>query len=131
MQFEITLSQGTKVDANLGGFTIRTDQPASLGGENSAPAPFLLFLASIGTCAGFYVQEFCKARNIPVDGISIVQSVDRDKATGMLTKIGLEIKVPPSFPEKYLKAVIKAADHCAVKQAIQNPPPFETTVSVS
>ena len=29
------------------------------GGDESAPAPYSLFLASIGTCVGIYVVYFC------------------------------------------------------------------------
>lgn len=130
MEFEVTFSGGLKVDANLGGMIIHTDQPAAAGGDNSAPAPYLLFLASIGTCAGFYVLQFCRTRNIPTDDIKVVQKVERDRASGALTLVGLEIRVPPSFPEKYHNALIKSAEHCAVKQAIQNPPRFETHVKV-
>ena len=130
MEFDVTFSGNQRVDAHIGNMTIHTDQPVAEGGDNTAPAPFLLFLASIGTCAGYYVMQFCRTRDISTDGIKIVQKVDRDRATGVLRKIDLEIHVPPSFPEKYLKAVIKAADHCAVKHTIQNPPAFETTVKV-
>ena len=50
---------GLKVDAEYRGFTIKTDQPFHEGGEGRRPAPFDLFLASLATCAGFYVLAFC------------------------------------------------------------------------
>jgi putative redox protein len=43
----------------------------------------------------------------------------------------IEITVPSSFPEKYLKALIKVADQCAVKKAIMNPPKFEVKARVN
>ena len=51
MEMEITFPGGARVDANFGGFTIKTDQPPVA----SAPTPFATFLASIGTCPGIYV----------------------------------------------------------------------------
>ncbi len=48
---------GARVDAHYGPYTIMTDQPAVGGGNGSAPTPFSLFLASIGTCAGIYVRD--------------------------------------------------------------------------
>jgi len=53
----ISFGGGKKVNADYRGFTIQTDQSVNGGGEESAPEPFALFLASIGTCAGIYV--FC------------------------------------------------------------------------
>ena len=55
MEMEIFFEGNKKVSANLNGTIIRTDQPLQAGGNGSAPAPFDLFLASIGTCAGIYV----------------------------------------------------------------------------
>jgi uncharacterized OsmC-like protein len=54
MDMKIYFPGNKRVYANYGGFTIETDQPARGGGDDSAPAPFDLFLASIGTCAGIY-----------------------------------------------------------------------------
>jgi ribosomal protein S12 methylthiotransferase accessory factor len=48
---EITFEGGKVITAHLNGHTIRTDQPIQGGGTNTAPAPYDLFLASIGTCA--------------------------------------------------------------------------------
>ncbi len=73
--FEITFGEGKKVDAHVREFTIATDQPAADGGHNTAPTPFELFLASIGTCAGYYVLSFCRARAISTDGIRLTQTM--------------------------------------------------------
>lgn len=122
MQMEITFSGGKKVDANFDGMVIRTDQPTYGGGEGSAPAPFDLFLASIGTCAGIYVLGFCQSRGIPTDGIKILQKMNFNSNTRMIDKIDLEIILPNDFPAKYKSAVISAAEHCAVKKHLHNPP---------
>ena len=55
MEIEVSFPGGKRVDATFGGFTIRTDQPVSAGGQGSAPEPSALFLASLATCAGIYV----------------------------------------------------------------------------
>lgn len=60
MEMEITFPGGARVDANFGGFTVKTDQPVQGGVQGSAPTPFVTFLASIGTCAGIYVLGFCQ-----------------------------------------------------------------------
>jgi ribosomal protein S12 methylthiotransferase accessory factor len=42
----------------------------------------------------------------------------------------LTIKVPPSFPEKYHKAIVRAADLCAVKKHIMDAPAFSVATKV-
>jgi ribosomal protein S12 methylthiotransferase accessory factor len=121
------------VNAEFNGSTINTDQAVKDGGEGSAPSPYEHFLASIGTCAGIYVLSFCEKRNIPTEHISLIQRVEygkKDEGKTFLEKIVIEIIVPPAFPEKYHKALIKVADQCAVKKTIMNPPQFEVKTIV-
>lgn len=122
---------GKKITAHHQGHAIKTDQPVAAGGENSAPAPFDLFLASIGTCAGIYVKSFCDQRGISTDNIQIIQTIDFDAQKRLPSKIKLDIQLPADFPEKYRSAVLSAADLCAVKRAIADPPVFEVTASVA
>ena len=132
MEIKISLSGNKRVDAHVGQFVIKTDQSKEVGGEGSAPEPYSLFLASIGTCAGIYVVGFCNARKIPTDGIELVQTVDFDPSPPhKLLQVGLEVHVPPSFPEKYHKALARAAASCAVKKAILDPPEFDVRTVVT
>lgn len=124
MEMEISFPGGMGVDAKLGGTVIETDQ------DGSAPAPFALFLASIGTCAGVYVLSFCKQRGLPTDNIRIIQRLHANPLTRMYNKIELDIQVPSDFPEKYKDALIRAADQCAVKKHLDTPPQFDVYTSV-
>jgi putative redox protein len=127
MKFDITFTGNKKVDARFRGFTINSDQPVSDGGENTAPSPFEIFLASIGMCAGFYVLSFCQSRSIPTDNMSMTQTVIRNDKTHLVEKVIIDINLPPDFPEKYKDAVIKAAQSCSVKKFLEAPPEIQIT----
>jgi len=128
---EITFDGNKVITAHLSsGHQVKTDQPVKVGGENSAPAPFELFLASIGTCAGIYIKSFCDQRNISTEHIKINQTAQYNNETGLPTDIKLEIQLPADFPEKYKAAVINAAELCKVKKTIANPPKFEVITSI-
>jgi putative redox protein len=124
MEMEITFPGGARVDAQYNGFTIKTDQPPQGGGEGSAPAPFDLFLASIGTCAGIYVLGFCRQRGIPTEGIRLRQSLEFNPGTRMIEGVNLDIDLPADFPERYAPALIRSAELCAVKKHLEKPPAF-------
>jgi ribosomal protein S12 methylthiotransferase accessory factor len=126
MEMIIDFPGGAQVDAHFGSFTVKTDQPPVA----SAPSPFEMFLASIGTCAGIYVLGFCNQRNLPTRGIRIIERIDHSQVTGMVESIGLEIQVPPEFPEKYYDSLIRSAQLCAVKKHIEKPPRFDITTRV-
>lgn len=126
---EITFDGGKVISAHLSGHSIKTDQPLNSGGGDTAPSPFQLYLASIGTCAGIYVKSFCDNRNIPTDNIKIIQKIEYNKETGLPANITIDIKLPPDFPEKYKASVITVAELCKVKKSIASPPAFKTIVS--
>ncbi len=130
MEMIINLGDGKKVDAVFKGHTIKTDQPLQGGGDDSAPAPFDLFLASIGTCAGIYVKGFCDSRNIPTDNIKIYQTMKYNSQTRLIDKIELDIKLPDDFPEKFRDAVINVAELCAVKKHLHNPPAITVKATI-
>ena len=128
MELTITFPGGKRVDASFGGHVVRTDQPVGGGGTDVAPAPFDLFLASLGTCAGLYVLAFCQARGIPTAGLELVERVESDATTHLPTAIDIDVKLPPGFPEKYTTAVRRAAEHCKVKNVLAAPPPVRVAV---
>jgi putative redox protein len=116
MELVITFPGGKKVNAEVRGRTIATDQPPEVGGEGSAPEPYALFAASIGTCAGFYALTFCQSRGLATDGLAIRQRMRFEGKR--LVAVDLDIDLPRDFPEKYREPLIRAADGCAVKKAI-------------
>lgn len=126
MEIKISFPGNKKVDANVNGFIIQTDQPQP-GGDNTAPSPFVLFLASLATCAGYYVKSFCDGRGISAEGIDITQKIIYDHETRRIGKVAIEILLPIDFPEKYKDAVVLSANQCAVKQYLANPFEVETT----
>jgi putative redox protein len=130
MEMTISFPGGKRVNARFGHVEIATDQSKKDGGDASAPEPFQLLLASIGTCAGIYVLEFCQSRGIPTEGIQLVERVLRDETKKRIACLDLEIRVPRSFPDRYHAALVRAADQCAVKKFIQSPPEFDVKVKV-
>ncbi|MBM3294886.1 MAG: osmotically inducible protein OsmC [Candidatus Aminicenantes bacterium] len=129
-EIQVAFPGGLKVNAEYRGFTIATDQPVRDGGEGGAPAPFDLFLASLATCAGYYVLAFCRPREIPTDGLGLTMRMEKNPETKMIGRIAIAISLPPGFPERYKEAVVRAAEACAVKAHIQKPPLMEVMAEI-
>jgi ribosomal protein S12 methylthiotransferase accessory factor len=127
-ELRITLDGKRRITAHVGKHEIHTDQPVSAGGDDSAPTPFDLFLASIGTCAGIFIQGFCAARNLDFTGIQI-QQWPRYDAQGVLASVELAIELPPHFPPRYHEPLIRVVEQCKVKRAIAAQPEFQIRIS--
>lgn len=104
-----------KIDVEIGGFTIHTDLPQTLKGENSALNPFDLFLASFASCTAVFALFYLDRHGIERDGISV------DLAP-VYTQSGVSIvTIPRKFPKKHeagLKATIK---QCKVGKHVNFP----------
>lgn len=125
MDIVVTFPGNKKVDAEYKGFTIHTDQPVHAGGDGSAPAPFDLFLASIATCGGIYIVNFLERHRMPLEGIRLIQRTEKNPETRMISKITIDIELPPDFPERYKGSLIKSVDLCSVKKHMVDAPEFE------
>lgn len=117
-----------QVFMEVNGFTVQTDQEPKSGGEGKYPEPFTLFLASLGTCAGIYIKQFCDQRDMDASAITIEQSLEYDREKRMIGRITLTVKVPHDFPDKYDSALIRSANQCAVKRHIHPDVALETVI---
>jgi ribosomal protein S12 methylthiotransferase accessory factor len=131
MRMDISFPGGLAVDARFGDFTIPTDQPEHAGGGGSAPAPFDLFLASIGTCAGLFALRFCRQRGIATEGLGLVLHAEREQEPGPVSLVRVELRLPDAFPDKYRDAILRAVDQCTVKRHVLHPPLFVVELAQS
>jgi len=125
-RLEVLFPGGKRIDVQVGGFVINTDQAVKAGGEASAPEPFALFLASMAACAGIYALNFCASRNLPTEGLGLSMDWTRDPQAA--ARACLRLRLPAGFPEQYRESIVRAMDLCAVKKSILNPPEFEILI---
>ena len=119
---KINFSEGKKVNVSYDNFLIRTDQKIQNGGENNYPDPFSLFIASIGACTGFYVLSFCQERKIETKNIILKLVTKKNIDNNLIDEINIDIIADKTFPDKYIKSIIKVANLCTVKKHLEKPP---------
>jgi len=127
MRIAVSFPGGAVVEADLDGHVVKTDQPLPWG-DDSAPAPFDLFLASIATCMGYYALRFCQERQIATKGLGLELETVKDEERKRIGSIGITLALPAGFPEKYRAAIGRAVDQCSVKKHMIEPPAFALTV---
>jgi putative redox protein len=125
---QVLFPGGKRVDVEVGGFRIETDQSEKRGGEGSAPEPFTLFLASLASCAGIFALGFCQARDIDSEGLGLSMDWDGDTKHPEKSLARLTLRLPPGFPEQYRDGILRAIDLCAVKRQLGAAPRFELAV---
>lgn len=122
MRIEVAFPGGLRVEAGVAGHVVATDQAERHGGEDSAPSPFDLFLASLATCSGFYALRFCQQREIDTGDLGLTLETVPDEAAKRTARIVIRLRLPDGFPDKYRAAIVRAVDQCAVKRHLLDPP---------
>jgi ribosomal protein S12 methylthiotransferase accessory factor len=125
MDMLVTFAGGKKVNAEFAGHLIETDQAKEEGGDNSAPSPLMYCLASMGTCAGIYVLGYLQSRELPTEGVRLIQSHVVDEKSHRITGVNLTIELPATIDEKHHAPIARAAKLCTVKKLFENPPAFQ------
>ncbi len=97
---EIMFGEGLRVRAEFDGLTVETDQPVASGGEGTAASPYDLFLASLGTCAGYFALRFMRQRGIDATGARLTLSSEKDPETGLAAVVTIDLELPPGFPRQ-------------------------------
>jgi ribosomal protein S12 methylthiotransferase accessory factor len=118
--FEMMVANG-HVTAQFGEFSVPS------GGEDE-PTAFEFFLAGLGSCTAATLAGYCRAQQLPSEGLRVVMDVERNPETRMATFIKMQIMPPASFPIDRKAELTLAAERCLVKRHLLNPPKFETIV---
>ena len=116
--FQVIFPGNKRVDVKFKDFLVKTDQSRKNQGDETAPEPFALFLASLASCAGIYAKSFCDTRELDTAGMKLELTPFFKKGQKHMEKIEITLHVNQDFPEKYIKPVIKAMDACAVKKQL-------------
>jgi organic hydroperoxide reductase OsmC/OhrA len=121
--------------AQLEGFTLDFDTPNEYGGEEEAPCPDQLFMASI---AGCIINTFNYYRNmLKVEtkdlAVDVSSDIELTKNDGYrIKKISIKIQVwcSDDEQEKNLKCAERAKDFCHLSKSIEPAIPINTTIQV-
>lgn len=128
MELKISFPENQQVSVDVGAFQILTDQAKKYGGDDKAPSPYSLFLASIAACEGYYLLKFCEARKIDHKKVNVKMVYEwEDKESGS-PLFELKIELPPDFDEKYIEPLKKSIEKCAITKAIKASPVFKVSV---
>ena len=128
-EIRIKYEKGREFTAFAGNHKITIDQPLDNGGEDRGPTPTELFLSSLGSCIGVYVQGFCKRGGVPCEGMELRVGFEKAEDPYRISKIAVDVTLPEKVTEERKKAILKVAEHCLIHNTIANHP--EVTINLS
>lgn len=66
-----SVKDGMQCKINEKGWSLATDVPEAMGGENTAPSPGVLFRASISSCVAMGIRMWAEQMDVQIDAINV------------------------------------------------------------
>lgn len=98
-RMDVRFVAGESYEVAVRGHRVLVDQPADAGGQDDAPTPTELFVASLATCVAFYAGRYLTRHGYSRDGLAI--SADFDMATdrpARVSSVRLTVHVLAALP---------------------------------
>jgi uncharacterized OsmC-like protein len=110
-------------EVTVRGHRLVIDQPAGAGGQDSAPTPTELFVASLATCVAYYAGRYLTRHGYSRDGLAV--SVGYEMASdrpARVSAVRLAVRVPADLPPERWAALRAVVSHCTVHNSLVVPP---------
>jgi putative redox protein len=126
----VSYSGGDRLRIEARGHEVFTDQPIHDGGDDAAPTPTELFVASLAACVAFYAERFLRRHQLPAEATTVTARYTWAENPHRVGAIELTVLVP-GLPDAKREAFSRVIDHCTVHNSLRRPPDVLVSVARS
>ena len=120
---DVRFVSGEAYEVAVRGHRVMVDQPVDAGGEDNAPTPTELFVASLATCVAFYAGRYLTRHGFNRDGLGVSVGFDMaDDRPARVAVVRLTVRVPADVPAERRAALQAVVSHCTVHNSLTTPP---------
>jgi putative redox protein len=112
------------------GHELFADQPVEDGGDDSAPTPTELFVASLSACIAFYAERFLRRHSLSTDGLKVTSEYGWAENPHRVGEIDLLVEAP-GLTEARREAFARVIEHCTVHNTLRVPPVVRVNLAPS
>ena len=113
---------GERFAIDIRGHSVTVDQPLADGGEDTAPTPTELLVASLASCVAFYARRYLARHRLPTAGLSVSADYTMGTRPVRVADLIVDIQVPDGVPAERRDAVLAVASHCTVHNTLTDHP---------
>jgi len=110
---------------------VDVDQPVSDGGEDTAPTPTELFVASLASCVAFYARRYLARHHLPSTGLRVTTDYRMGSHPARVSDLRIEIALDSAVPHDRRDALLAVASHCTVHNTLTHPPTIDVALADS
>lgn len=122
MPVSVTHDGGDRFSIAIRGHVVHVDQPESDGGDDTAPSPTELFVASLASCVAFYARGYLKRHDLPEKGLAVTGQAQLGAKPSRVVSLTVTLTLPEGVPEEKRQALLAVASHCTVHNTLTHTP---------
>jgi len=109
--------------------SIVSDQPVEQGGYDEGMTPAELFLASLGSCAGYYAAQYPRKHKLAAEVTVVRVTCDKVKEpVPRMDNFKIAIEAPVELSAKHRQGWQDAVEHCLVHNTLLHTPKLSIQV---
>ena len=109
---------GQAISVSVRGHTVRTDQPVSSGGADSAPTPLEMMSVALSACVALYVQRYCDVNQLDAPGVMVEVNPVWNPDPGRVGRFDVLLHLPGTLPVLHREALEAVARSCPVHHTL-------------
>lgn len=106
---------------------VLVDQPEEIGGQDEAPTPTELFIASLASCVAFYARRYLRRHKLDATGLRVEADFTMAEKPARVGTVELRLQIPDSVPAERRDALLAVASNCTVHHSITQAPEISVT----
>lgn len=110
---------------------VEVDQPVSDGGDDTAPTPTELFVASLASCVAFYARRYLARHHLPTAGLRVSTDYRMASRPARVSDIRIGIALDSAVPNDRRDGLLAVVSHCTVHNSLTHPPAIDIALADS
>jgi len=120
---------GDRFTIDIRGHRVAVDQPIADGGEDTAPTPTELFVASLAACVAHYARRYLSRHGLPEEGLAVAATFAMGSKPARVERVEIRLHLPETMPDERRAALLAVASHCTVHNTLVAGP--EITIALA
>ena len=108
------------------------DEPSSMGGGNTGPAPYGYLLAALGACTAITLRMYAKMKKLPLKKVTVhlqhAKSTDSNGTGGGADVITRTLKIEGDLTQAQRERMLAIANKCPVHRTLTHSVHIDTTL---